>query len=148
MDIEDFLNKVSVGDQILSLKKEAVLEQYEVPAIFGIAELETKSDKAQEKAKSLGVDSIHTSKLFGGVFLLQFVSEMITNWLPDPRGWVQGGSLSAKFTRVVYFNETITCKGQIKDKTVKDNRKCLVCDIWVENAAGDKVVVGEAAISF
>ena len=79
--------------------------------------------------------------------MLQFISEMITDWLPNPRGWVQGGRLSGKFIGLVRLNEIITCRGQVKDKVVEDNKRYLICDVWVENAAGDKVVVGEAAIS-
>ena len=80
--------------------------------------------------------------------MLQFISEMITNWLPNPKGWVQGGKVFAKFIGLVRFNEIITCKGQVKDKMVKDSRKYLICDVWVENVAGSKVVIGEATISF
>ena len=148
MGLEEFYNRVKIGDEIPPLEKEAVLEGYRTPELFGSIELATQQDKALEKAEELGVDAIHTSKIFGGVFMLQFVSEMITNWLPNPKGWVQGGRVFAKFIGLVRFNEIITCKGQVKDKIVKDSQKYLICDVWVENAAGDKVVIGEATISF
>lgn len=146
MDREEFYNQVKIGDGIPSLVKKAVLEGYQTPEIFGNIELATEAEKAKEKAEALGVNTVHTSKIFPGVIMLQFISEMITNWLPDLKGWVQGGGLSAKFIGLVKFNETITCKGKIKDKIVKDKSKYLICDVWIENISGDKVLVGEAHI--
>ena len=135
MDSEAFYSQVKIGDAIH-------------PARFGGLELEAEKDKAKEKAEALGVDTIHTAKVFGGPYLLQFISEMITNWLPNPTGWVQGGKLSAKFIGLVMFNEIATCKGQVRDKVEKEGEKYLVCDVWIENAEGNKVTIGEATISF
>ena len=148
MDSEAFYSQVKIGDEIPPLAKEAYMEGYKLPALFGGIELEAEKDKAKEKAEALGVDTIHTAKIFGGVYLLQFISEMITNWLPNPTGWVQGGKLSAKFIGLVRFNEIVTCKGQVKDKIKKDGRKHLVCEVWIENTEGNKVTIGEATVAF
>jgi hypothetical protein len=147
MGWNEFYDLLKIGDQIPQIEKDAVMEGYKTPEVFGI-ELLADSEKAIEKAGELGVDSIHTSKVFGGVFMLQFISEMITNWLPSLRGWVEGGKLSAKFIKLVKFNERIICRGRIKDKIENGDGRYLVCDVWVENASGDKVVIGEAHIAF
>ncbi len=146
-DEEEFYNRVKIGDRIPSLTREAVVENFKMPDVFGGVELAAKSDEAQQKARDLGVDAIHTSRVFGGASMLQFISQMITNWLPNPRGWVQGGRLSAKFIGLVRFNDVITCKGQVKNKTAVEGRRCLVCEVWVENGAGEKVIIGEAVVS-
>lgn len=146
MDDEGFYNRVKIGDEIPSLKKEAVLDGYQLPEIFGGIELAAQEDKAKEEAGRLGVDPMHTSKMFGGVYLLQFISEMITNWLPHPKGWVHGGKLSARFIGQVKFDETVTCRGRIKGKATENNREYLICDVSVENASGTKVVTGEIHI--
>jgi len=148
MDHEEFYNRVKIGDEIPPLEKQATLEGFQTPEIFGGIELANGSDEAKEKAMALGVDAIHTSKVFGGVFMLQFISEMITNWLPSPKYWVQGGRLFAKFVGLVKFNELIMCRGKVKDKTLKDNKNYFVCDVWIENASRDKVVIGEVQIPF
>ena len=80
--------------------------------------------------------------------MLQFISEMITNWLPSLKGWVQGGKLSAKFVKFVEFNERIICRGRIKDKIHNGEKNYLICDVWIENISGDKVLIGEARIVF
>ena len=150
MGNEDFFSEVKTGDAIPSLCKEAVFlgSTYRFPALFGGIKLESDTEKAARKAKELSVDDIHTSNLFGGVYLLQFISQMLTSWLPNPRGWLQGGKISAKFIKPVRMGETVTCKGQVKGKDIKDGKRYLVCDVWVENCDGQSVVVGEAAIKF
>jgi len=147
VDSELFFESVRVGDGITPLEKEATLKDFKTPEIFGV-DLTSEPERVDGQAADLGVDSLHTSKIFGGVSMLQFLSEMMTNWLPDIRGWVQGGKLSAKFIRIVQFDEIITCHGQVKEKKEKDGNRYLVCDVWVENADGEKVVVGEATVSF
>jgi acyl dehydratase len=139
-----FYGELKVGDEITSLEKEATLEGYELPEIFGGLQLASQEDKAMEQAARLGVEPMHVSKMFGGVYLLQFVSEMITNWLPHPKAWVQGGKLSAKFVGPVKFDEKVTCRGRIKGKLAENGKAVLVCEVWVENGFGAKVVIGEA----
>jgi len=144
MDGTMFYVDARIGDEIPPLEKEAVLEGYELPEIFGEVRLASQEDKAMEEAARLGVDPVHVSKIFGGVYLLQFVSEMVTNWLPHPKAWVQGGKLSAKFIGRVKFGEKVICKGRIKEKATENGKKVLICDIWVENNSGAKVLTGEA----
>ena len=148
MENKEFYDLLKIGEEIPSLEKEAVLEEFKTPEIFGGIELTAESAKAKEMAEALGVGTIHTSKIFGGVFMLQFISEMITNWLPPLKGWVQGGKLSAKFIKLVEFNERITCRGCIKDKVLIGQQKYLICDVWIENVSGDKVLTGEVHIMF
>ena len=147
MDQIEFYNQLNIGDRIPPLRRQAVTKT-KLPKIFGDIELKTESDKSQKMAEDLGVDSIHTTRLFGGVHMLHFISEMITAWLPNPKGWIQGGFLSAKFINLVKVNERIICRGEVKDKLVKDNKKRVICDVWVEKENGDKAVIGEASIAF
>jgi len=147
MDPNEFFDQLKIGDAMPPLAIKA-LTKTKLPSIFGDIKLEAEPDKSREKAKDLGVDAIHTTKVFGGVNMLHFISEMITAWLPNPKGWIQGGFLSAKFTNLVNVNEMISCKGEVKDKLVKDNKKRLICDVWVEKENGDKAVIGEAGIAF
>ena len=147
MDAETFFKNIQVGDRISPLEKVATLKDFKTPEIFGV-DLTSDPDRVDGQAADLGVDSLHTSKIFGGVSMLQFLSEMMTNWLPGIKGWVQGGKLSAKFIKIVLFDEIITCHGYIKEKVEKDLNRRLICEVWVENADGEKVVVGEATVSF
>ena len=146
VDRRAFYKQIKAGDEVPPLERTAELEGYKLPELFGGFELATDDATAEEKARSLGVESIHTSKVFGGPYMLQFISEMITEWLPNPKGWVEGGRLSANFIKLVRFNERIICRGKVKKKEKEGARNCLICDVWIENAEGEKVVVGEAMI--
>lgn len=147
MDQDEFFDQLEIGDPVPPLTVKAVTKT-RFPKIFGDLQLQTAPDKSREKAKDLGVDAIHTTKFFGGVYMLHFISEMITAWIPNPKGWIQGGSLTAKFVNLVNVNEMITCCGKVKDKPVKDNKKHLICSVWVEKETGEKAVIGEACIAF
>ena len=146
-DSEAFYSPIKIGDEIPSLRKVAILDRYELPEIFAGIKVAAEEEKAEKEAESLGVNLIHTSKLFPGPYLLQFVSEMITNWLSNPTGWIHGGKLFAKFIGQVKFNETVICKGRVKDEEEKGNKRFLICDVWAENISGDKVIVGEVHLS-
>ncbi len=39
-------------------------------------------------------------------------------------------------------------QGSNEEKVEKDLNRYLTCEVWVENADGEKVVVGEATVSF
>jgi len=42
--------------------------------------------------------------------------------------------------------ETWWCKGEITKKYVENDEHCLDCDIWVENAKGERTTQGKATI--
>jgi hypothetical protein len=147
MNLNEFFDQLKIGDNIPPLDIKAITKT-NLPKIFGDIKLEADPDKSKKKAEYLGIDTIHTTKIFGGVYMLHFVSEMITAWLPNPMGWIQGGCLSAKFINLVNANEMITCKGRVRDKSGNDKKRYLVCDIWVEKDNKIKALVGEARIAF
>jgi len=143
-----FFSQVSVGQQIPSLVKKAEIVGYKLPDIFNISSLEKSGKRTLEKSRKMGVDSIHVKEVFGGPYLLQFLSQMITKWLPNIRGWIEGGELDVKFTSAVTPGEMVTCKGKVVEKKCEDGTKILFCDIWVEKQNGEKVVIGSAKIKF
>lgn len=60
-------------------------------------------------------------------------------------GWIQGGSLSLKMIKPVYPTDFVTAKGHVTEKTEEPGRQRVHCEVWVENQAGQKVVVGRAS---
>ena len=60
-------------------------------------------------------------------------------------GWIVGGAMSLKMIKPVYAGDFVTAKGFVSDKRAESAGVRLVCSVWVENAQGDKVVVGEAS---
>ena len=75
-----------------------------------------------------------------GVLTEALFSVLLTRWLPDPKGWIEGGTLTTKFIAPVWYGDTLTYNAEvanIDDATVHLN-------IWAEDQNGKKVIVGEA----
>jgi len=61
--------------------------------------------------------------------------------------WINDSSLSVKFIKPVYAEETVTIKGTVRErKETAEGRIVLKIDIWAANSAGDKVMAGEAQV--
>ena len=70
-----------------------------------------------------------------------FFSVLITRWLPDPKGWIQGGTLTTKFIAPVWYGDILTYHAEVSEvdsRTVRLN-------IWAEDQNAKKVIVGEAS---
>ena len=75
-----------------------------------------------------------------GVLTEALFSVLLTRWLPDPKGWIEGGTLTTKFIAPVWYGDTLTYNAEvanIDDATVHLN-------IWAEDQNGKKVIVGDA----
>ena len=75
-----------------------------------------------------------------GVLTEALFSVLLTRWLPNPKGWIEGGTLTTKFIAPVWYGDTLTYHAEvanIDDATVHLN-------IWAEDQNGKKVIVGEA----
>lgn len=73
---------------------------------------------------------------FGGEVLFKIYREY----------WVTGSSLTVKFTKPVLNGETVTTKAKVKERKEENGKILLMLDVWSEDTAGDKVMVGEATI--
>jgi acyl dehydratase len=73
-----------------------------------------------------------------------FLGQLITDWIGE-EGMVH--SFSCSYKGMSFPGETLTCKGKITNKYVEDNQRYVVCDIWVENPKGEKVVLGRATVT-
>ena len=76
-----------------------------------------------------------------GVLTEALFSVLLTRWLPDPKGWIEGGTLTTKFIAPVWYGDTLTYNAEVSnidDATVHLN-------IWAEDQNGKKVIVGEAS---
>ncbi|MFC1940438.1 MaoC family dehydratase [Chloroflexota bacterium] len=153
----DFFEKTVVGQDIPPLSKKAVVKelfmtwgrpQGELHPVFGDSHLENMDSQAVRQAEVKGMDTIHFMRILPGMHALEFLSQMITNWLPSARGWLFGGKLNAKMVRPITPDELITCQGRVTQKVEDESRRCLICEVWIEKETGEPAVVGEATIQF
>ena len=76
-----------------------------------------------------------------GVLTEALFSVLLTRWLPDPKGWIEGGTLTTKFIAPVWYGDTLTYNAEVSD--IDDATVHL--NIWAEDQNGKKVIVGEAS---
>lgn len=61
------------------------------------------------------------------------------------RGWIAGGRCELTFRRPVYVTDFCVARGTVKGREEGAEGLRLHCDVWIENQAGEKVIVGTAS---
>ena len=57
--------------------------------------------------------------------------------------------LKYRFAEFVHAGDTLTCKGNVSDKSEVDGEKIVECDMWIENQEGVRVLdQGKAILAF
>ena len=58
-------------------------------------------------------------------------------------GWIQGGKAELTSSRPTFPGDYLTTGGVVRDREMlADGSTRLICDVWIENQAGEKKVVG------
>lgn len=74
-----------------------------------------------------------------GAFLVQF----ITGWI-GKLGRLK--KISYQLRSRSFPGDTISCKGKVTNKYVKDGEHCVECEIWSERQTGEVCVPGKATV--
>lgn len=61
------------------------------------------------------------------------------------KAWIEGGRCELTFRRPVYVTDFCVARGLLKRREEEARGVRLHCDVWIENQAGDKVIVGTAS---
>ena len=61
------------------------------------------------------------------------------------RGWIEGGRCELTFRRPVYVTDFCVARGLVRRREESAEGIRLHCDVWIENQAGEKVIVGTAS---
>ena len=78
-----------------------------------------------------------------GQISIAYLNELMTNWLGE--GWICGGKLMGiRFLKPISPGDTVTAKGGVVGKTVKNGEQLLECEVFIENQSGERVVSGKA----
>ena len=98
------------------------------------ANLHTDADKAREA----GLESIIASGTQSEGILLEL---LVSLFGPS---WHRSGSVDAKMTNSVGVNDTIQAKARLVSRESTPQGEKIVLDVWCENGAAEKNVVGQA----
>ena len=137
-----FQRGVDIGWELPGVSRQMSLRQFEErhPMLYGEGAWPHKnihSDPDAARAEGLGepVGSAPT-------FFALVTRAMMTCF---GRGWVVGGRTSLKMIKPVYARNFVTAKGVLREKQVEGDSVRYLFDVWVENEARQKVVIGTAS---
>lgn len=90
-----------------------------------------------ETAKNVGLPTVCAS----GTQCEGYIVELMIDLFGE--GWLRNGELSLKFVKLVLEGDTVCAKGKIRSREESTGVK-FALEVWCENQASDKVVVGTA----
>lgn len=95
-------------------------------------------DKDFAQSKGLPGVIIH------GQLVASFLSQLITDWVGE-----QGSlrKLICNYRSMSFPGEAITCQGTVSGKYIEDGAHYIECNIWAENAKGEKTVTGKTIVT-
>jgi acyl dehydratase len=93
----------------------------------------------REMAQALGFPDV----VVQGMMALCFLSGLLERELG--LGWLAGGKMDVRLVNVVWAEDVVTPRAEVRDETPEGDRRRLQLDVWCEKADGTKVVVGTAS---
>jgi acyl dehydratase len=93
----------------------------------------------KDYAQSRGLSGV----VVPGQLVCAFLGQLVTGWMGE-RGVLK--KLSCSYKGMNYPGEAITCKGKVLKKLVEEGEYRVECNIWAENAQGEKTVTGSAVV--
>jgi len=95
----------------------------------------------QDYARSLGYEDI----VVAGIFTASLFPKVITDWL-GIRAHIE--RMQVKFEAPAYLNEKVTYKGRVTKKAIEEGVKRLECEVWSENANGQRLALAAITLRF
>jgi acyl dehydratase len=78
-----------------------------------------------------------------GLLESALLTKVLTDWI-GPEGWVR--RIKATYRRSQLAGETIICKGKVTAKRTEAGQHLVECDVWAENASGERTTPATALI--
>lgn len=93
----------------------------------------------REMAQALGFPDV----VVQGMMALCFLSGLLERELG--LGWLAGGKMDVRLVNVVWAEDVVTPRAEVRDETSEGDRRRLHLDVWCEKSDRTKVVVGSAS---
>lgn len=61
------------------------------------------------------------------------------------KGWVVGGKFALNFCRPVYVRDFCVTRGKVTGTEKEGDKLRVICDVWIQNQNGEKVIAGVAS---
>ena len=95
--------------------------------------------------REAAAQTMYQEPIAQGVLTEALFSVLISRWLPDPRGWIEGGTLTTKFIAPVWYGDTLTYHAEVTNIEHSDSSSTVHLNIWAEDQNNKKVIVGQAS---
>jgi len=126
---------MEVGQEIPPLRKEVTLWQMRLFSLWSMLSIHTSWDVARKAGLPAPIAQ--------GLISHSYISEMMTDLFGET--WLQGGKLSVSFINYTVPGDIITARGIIREKVEEGSAVRFNCEVWCENQAYQKTVVGTAS---
>ncbi len=132
-----YYEDVTIDSEIPPLVKEPTTRQLVMWAGASGDYYAIHYDKDFAQSKGLSGVIVH------GQLVASFLGQLITDWIGE-----QGSlrKLTCNYRGMNFPGEAIICQGKISKKYVDNGEHCIECNIWAENAKGEKTVTGKATV--
>jgi acyl dehydratase len=133
-----YFEDVKVGDELPPLVK-GPIQQIQLTRYAGASGDFNPIHQDDEFAKAAGMGGVFAH----GMLSMGFVAQSLTDWA----GAGSVRKLGVRFAGLVRLKETVTCRGRVLEKTIKDDAHTVELEVWTENSKGDKVITGRATLA-
>ncbi|MFC1967827.1 MaoC/PaaZ C-terminal domain-containing protein [Chloroflexota bacterium] len=130
-----FYEDVGVGTEVTPLVKHPTTQQLVKWAGASEDFYQIHYDKDFAQANGLPGVIVH------GRLKAAFLGQLVVDWIGE-QGVLK--ELSCTYRAMDVPGEDLTCKGKVTKKYVENDEHCVACEIWVENAKGEKTTQGMA----
>ena len=132
-----YYEDIVVGSEITPLLKQPTTRQLVMWAGASGDYYAIHYDKNFAQSKGLPGVIVH------GQLVGCFLGQLMTDWMGE-----QGSlrKLTCSYKSVNFPGEALICKGKVSKKYIEDGEHYVECNLWVENANGEKTVSGKAVI--
>ncbi|MFH1486949.1 MAG: MaoC/PaaZ C-terminal domain-containing protein, partial [Chloroflexota bacterium] len=133
-----FFEDIDIGSEIPTLLKITSTQQLVrwAGAVDNYDEIHFDKDVALAR-KLPGV-------IIQGALKNAFLGQLMTDWI-GVEGTLK--KLSCQHRGMDLPGDTLTCKGKVTNKYVKDSEHLVECEIWVENSKGERTAPGAATVA-
>ena len=133
-----YYEDIVVGSEITPLVKQPTTRQLVMWAGASGDYYPIHYDKDFAQSKGLPGVIVH------GQLIGCFLGQLLTDWMGE-----QGSlrKLTCSYKSVNFPGEALICKGKVNKKYVEDGEHYIECNLWVENAKGEKTISGKALVT-
>jgi acyl dehydratase len=133
-----YFEDVELGDDIGPVTRTVNAEQ--VLRFLRIRETDTGPNRftSQEAAKAMGLPGA----IVPGAMNIAMMSQLLTGWSPS----VMLRKIDVVFRGMVPHDKPLRFSGIVTDKEIVDGEAQVLCDVFLENEEGVKLVIGNATL--